>query len=650
MSLHFLRPEWLWALIPVIILLWFIFKHQLQQGNWQNIIEPSFQKVLFDDSRLQKKSTLPLIGLAIIWLISLVALAGPSWQQVKQPAEKIQQGTVIVLDTSLSMLGEDIKPSRMTRARYKLIDFLTANPHLSTGLVVYSGSAHVLSPISDDNSTIISLLPSINPVIMPSFGSDAVQAINKAVELLKQSRIKNGRIIWILDDIDEQQISTIKSLVTPSNIQLSLLAIGTKKGAPISVPEHGLLKDEKGKIIISRLPTAKLETLADSLNARLIYMTNDNSDIKSLATEFALGKQKTTQKTNSQQKDKPEKTMASWLDNGIYLLLPLALLIGFSYRRGWVLSWVVIWTIMFPPLLGFSPTSYAEEAAESNTKSLSKVNFLDFFKSSNQQGYESWQQQDYKAANNKLESPQWKGSSYYRLQEFTKAEKQFELDKSPTGRFNQANSLAKQGQFADAQKQLEKALQLNPSFKQAEKNLQIIKQIIAKQQQKKQNQQSQQGKGQNKEQQQDKDGQQKKPRNGPKDDSKSESKSKQQHNEDNKKKQDNKQSDKKNSKKSSTEEGKKPGKNGKDSDKPATKKQANKAEQDKKSGKKPDKSNQQDQATNNKATTKKDLTEAEQAQKAWLNQIPDEPGLFLKNKFEYQYQQQKSTTKQGKIW
>ena len=637
MSMHFLRPEWLWAIIPVAILLWFILKNKLQQGNWHSLIDPKFQQVLLDANSQQKTSYLPVMGLAIIWLVAIIALSGPSWQQVEQPSEKMQQGTVILLDNSLSMLAEDIKPNRITRARYKLIDFLKINPHLSTGLVIYSGSAHSLSPISDDNQTMTSLLPNINPIIMPSFGSNAVLGLAKAVQLLEQSRIKNGHIIWLLDDINQDEISQLKQQLSEQNITITLLVVGTAKGAPISVPDHGLLKNEAGKIIIAKVPRKRLANLASELNAQLIYLQNDNSDIEQISKiNFS--------DSLTDKSDKKEKAISSWLDNGIYLLLPLLLIVAFSFRRGWVVSSVLIWTMLVPPLAIFAPESFAEDEI-TKSKEVQEVKFLNFLKSNDQQGYEHWQKQDYNAALDKFESSTWQGASHYKIGEYAKAEKKFELDKSANGRFNQGNALAKQGKFADAQKQFEKALKLNPGFKDAEKNLNIIKKIIAKQQQK-QHKPNQEGDGKNK--QTDK-GKQKEGEQG--EQSKGEKPNSKQPNQSQESNQNNKQDDKQ--KKNKAEQSKQDDKKQSEEAKDEKDKTRDGESENSKNSQKENKALDKARAAQASSKDKKELTEEAQAQKAWFNQIPDDPGLFLKNKFEFQYQyqqQQQKKSDKGKIW
>lgn len=72
MSFHLIRPEWLWALIPVALLLWMLFNLQRQPGNWQQLIAKPFQKVLLGQEQQQKSFYLPLMGLASLWLIAII--------------------------------------------------------------------------------------------------------------------------------------------------------------------------------------------------------------------------------------------------------------------------------------------------------------------------------------------------------------------------------------------------------------------------------------------------------------------------------------------------------------------------------------------------------------------------------------------------
>jgi Ca-activated chloride channel family protein len=166
---HFLRPAWLLAILPALWLWWWLLKRRHPLGNWGQVMEERFARLFITNHQPPRRW--PIHGLLMLWILSVIALAGPSWIQQPVPAHKIRTGVVIVFDLSLSMLAQDIKPSRLKRARYKVEDLVKHHPDQRFGLVAYAGSAHVITPLAEDSATLLNLLPSLNPMIMPKLGS-----------------------------------------------------------------------------------------------------------------------------------------------------------------------------------------------------------------------------------------------------------------------------------------------------------------------------------------------------------------------------------------------------------------------------------------------------------------------------------------------
>ena len=133
---HFIRPEWFLALIPIIIILASLRFEKKTQGDWQQIIPKHLLKHLLHEKQGSSSNT-ALSLLSIIWLLSVIALAGPTWQRVPQPVYEKIEARVYVLDLSYSMYAGDLKPNRMVRARLKLIDLLNAKREGLSALVVF---------------------------------------------------------------------------------------------------------------------------------------------------------------------------------------------------------------------------------------------------------------------------------------------------------------------------------------------------------------------------------------------------------------------------------------------------------------------------------------------------------------------------------
>ncbi len=120
-NFHWLRPDWLWALPLIGLTTYALARRQLAPGSWQSIIDPALAPYIL--SRAQIK------GLSYRWWLILIggvlavtALAGPSWNRVEQPVFRSEQAIVIALDLSRSMDAQDLTPSRLTRARLKILD------------------------------------------------------------------------------------------------------------------------------------------------------------------------------------------------------------------------------------------------------------------------------------------------------------------------------------------------------------------------------------------------------------------------------------------------------------------------------------------------------------------------------------------------
>ncbi|VAW45161.1 Aerotolerance protein BatB / Aerotolerance protein BatC [hydrothermal vent metagenome] len=664
MNLQFLRPYWLLALLPIAWLLWKLWQIKQKQGAWHQVIAPLFRPLLLRENANQsgtRTHQLGLLGLGFIWIIATLALAGPSTKSVEMPAQKNQQGSVIVLDLSLSMLADDLSPNRLARVKYKITDLLTQHPELAIGLVGYAGSAHTISPISEDNQTLLSLLPALNPVLMPRYGAEPLLGFQKADELFQGAHINHGHIIWITDDIEPHQVTQLKQWIQQHDYSVSILTVGTATGGAVQIPNYGLLKDDNGKIISPPLPLKRFNAFTELSQVTLSHLNISDQSLDALLppTLPAVNTTKPGEHSDTQ--------LVLPLDQGIYLLLLLIPLVTLLFRRGWLLSL----SALSLPLVGllsaslfsiglFTPnSSYAEESLPS---------ISDVFKTPDQLGYQAWQENNLQAAESLFEDPQWRATSLYKLGKYQEAAELFRQDKSATGYYNLGNALAKNGELEAAKEAYETALKQQPNLTKAQQNLSIIEQLLAQQQTEDSAQQNQNQASQ-------------------KEDSSSESQSDSESSEASEKANDHKNSSdeaennrEEDSKKGNSSEDPSNEQNEKSSNQMADSdlkneavpqpsseqkkegegnahekesKEKNSAIQDSESseahqeqaerndGKLSDRLENQPtnlQEANTQLTPKEQ--EQQQAMKNWLKQIPDEPGLFLKRKFEYQYQQQ----------
>jgi Ca-activated chloride channel family protein len=449
-ELHWIRPELLWTGIPLVICALLLTRQHFQQRSWQKHIDPSLLPYLLDGkpSGKPRQSVLVLLLAAILaWL----ALLGPAWEKVPSSLHKNTEGLVVVLDLSPSMLAEDIQPSRMRQARFKLRDILHLRRDGQTGLVVFAGDAFIVAPLTDDVNTLLTLIPGLNPSMMPMTGSNPLAGLSLAKDLLDRSG-GNGSILLISDGVTPRQLSGLRDFISDSNYPLSVLAVGTSDGAPIPLPSGGFARDNNGNIIVPALTVNELKNLAAAGGGIYRELSLDDSDITALSVD-------TISSVNDRESEsRAERNYDQWKDAGpwlVLLLLPFALL---GFRKSWLAGLV---PLLLPALLVTLPSK------------ANAFEFNDLWRTPDQQAA-ALLDADPQAAAEKFEDPMWKASAQYRAGDFaTAAESYAQLD-TADAHYNRGNALANEGKLDEAIAAYQSALEKDPSLRDAQNNKKII--------------------------------------------------------------------------------------------------------------------------------------------------------------------------------
>ena len=586
---HFIRPLWLLGIIPAALCLLMINKLAHQAGNWSKVISAELLPFLMQsDAQGENRLTRSfMMGAAGCWLLFCLALAGPSWNQLPQPVHKEDAALVLMLDLSPSMLAEDVAPSRLIKARYKMIDILKARQQGFTGLVVYGGEAFTVSPLTEDGNTIISLIPTLHPGLLPVYGSNTEDGIDAAMDLIKNAGYQQADILLLTDGVSRAAFGDISSQLKSRNIRLHILGVGTAEGAPIPMGNGGFVKDKNGSILLPKLDSSALRQLADLGGGKFVSMSNDDSDINHLLQAVASDFPTTTEVR--------DQTFDVWEDYGYWLILLLLPLLLASFRKG-----VVFVIILAPTLLNAPPT----EASI----------WPGLWLTDDQQGYKALQQGDAEAAQGLFENPQWQASAAYKNQDYKTAVEQYSQGKSADDSYNLGNALARSGDLDGAIKAYDQALKIQPDMDDAIANRQLVEQL--KQQQQNQDQsgdpQDQDGESQDQDQQQGQSQQQSE------DQQQSESEQQQNTGEEN---QSAEQEQEEQNKSASDEE----------------KSNEEQSEEDQ------SKEQQSEEQQSKQQSEEDSLKEQQQMElQQWLRRVPDDPGGLLKQKFRYQSQQRAS--------
>lgn len=491
---HFLRPEWFIALIPLMLLVILIRKTTAKQSGWQSVI-PShlYQYMVIGKNELGAKP--PMWMLAFVWLMSVTALAGPTWERLPQPVYQLKMGHVIVIDMSLSMRATDMTPDRLTRAKYKAIDLVNAIGEGEMGLVAYAGDAFVISPLTEDAGNITTLLPSLSPEIMPVSGSDPLLGIESAAELLTNAGYNSGMIYWITDGIELEQQQELQEYVASIPFTVNALTVGTSEGAPIRQQSGELLKDFTGSIVIPKLNEGAVKGVVKTSGGRFESFTSNDADIEALAAVSLLDK------TDSEEGEEESNLQGDqWKEVGPYLLLLLLPFAAFAFKRG--LVFIVLIGVLSP---SFVQNAHALQSSQDSQNIAAQTpsapapasgpNPLSWwqkpFMNDNQEALNSYQRGKYKDAVNQFNDETWKASSLYKSGDYEGALNAYQNIPGPNSAYNQGNALAKLGKLEEAIQKYDQALREAPDFEDARTNKKIIEDLLKQQQQQNQNEQQQ---------------------------------------------------------------------------------------------------------------------------------------------------------------
>ena len=590
---HFIRPLWLLGIIPAALCLLMINKLAHQAGNWSKVISAELLPFLMQsDAQGENRLTRSfMMGAAGCWLLFCLALAGPSWNQLPQPVHKEDAALVLILDLSPSMLAEDVAPSRLIKARYKMIDILKARQQGFTGLVVYGGEAFTVSPLTEDGNTIVSLIPTLHPGLLPVYGSNTEDGIDAAMDLIKNAGYQQADILLLTDGVSRAAFGDISSQLKSRNIRLHILGVGTAEGAPIPMGNGGFVKDKNGSILLPKLDSSALRQLADLGGGKFVSMSNDDSDINHLLQAVASDFPTTTEVR--------DQTFDVWEDYGYWLILLLLPLLLASFRKG-----LVFVIILAPTLLNAPPT----EASI----------WQGLWLTDDQQGYKALQQGDAEAAQGLFENPQWQASAAYKNQDYKTAVEQYSQGKSADDSYNLGNALARSGDLDGAIKAYDQALKIQPDMDDAIANRQLVEQLKQQQQNQDQSGDPQDQDGESQDQDQDQDQQQGQSQQQSEDQQQSESEQQQNTGEEN---QSAEQEQEEQNKSASDEE--------KSNEEP--------------SEEEPSKEEQSKEEQSKQQSEEDSLKEQQQMElQQWLRRVPDDPGGLLKQKFRYQSQQRAS--------
>ncbi|MFH1715194.1 MAG: VWA domain-containing protein [Elusimicrobiota bacterium] len=286
--MNFSEPIYLFLifLIPIIIFaLIVIWKNKKDRIN--KFINLKLINELIPEETWERQRIKMILTVTALFFI-LFGLAGPRFGTKMTTIERKGVDVLIAVDTSLSMLAEDIKPNRMTRAREELKRLAAELEGNRIGIIAFAGLAFVQCPLTLDPGAVKLFMNYLDVGIVPQQGTEIGAAIRLAVKTFSQAERKH-KVLIILTDGEDHNSDPINAAedAKKEGITIYTIGFGNKDGEIIPIKDQNsnldYKKDKNGRTIMSRLDAELLMKIALITDGKYFYANKGNIEIDKIA-------------------------------------------------------------------------------------------------------------------------------------------------------------------------------------------------------------------------------------------------------------------------------------------------------------------------------------------------------------------------------
>lgn len=324
---RFAHPEYLYALyaLPVIAVFFFLMFNKQRKSlrafanqNLHTVIVPKFSRV---------KSWIKMAGITFAIALLILAAANP---QVGTRLEEVKQSGIdvfLLLDVSLSMSAEDIKPNRLEKAKYQIADLIKKLRGDRIGLIIFSGEAYIQIPLTTDYSAANLFLSAVDFRSVPQPGTAIASAIRLATKSFDY-KANTQKVIIIITDGEDHEGDVIEAVdeAVSKGLKIYAIGLGTPEGVPIPVFNNqreviGFKKDSDGNTVLTKLNDLILKEIASRGNGEYYRGTNYDDNLNQIYKELS-----SLEKTEF-----GTKKVTDYEDRFYYFLAPAILLLVLEF-------------------------------------------------------------------------------------------------------------------------------------------------------------------------------------------------------------------------------------------------------------------------------------------------------------------------------
>lgn len=290
--MDFINPNILWNLlwiIPLLIVFFFVALSKRKKSITAIIGDKNPSDFI---NLSQNKRTIKYILLSLSLIFAVVAAARPFWGYEILPFTSSGRDVLIALDTSKSMLSQDVPPSRLEHAKMFIKELIKSSKGDRFGIIAFAGSAFLECPLTEDKSSLFSMLSELNTTSIPVGGTNIEKALKTAIKAFKAAQGGYKAIILVTDG-DELQGNSVLIIEQIKELKIPLIVVGI--GDP-NIPAFIQIKDEKGKDIFlkdakgepvkTKLNEKNLKELAEATNGLYVRSTAINNGLSEVESRI----------------------------------------------------------------------------------------------------------------------------------------------------------------------------------------------------------------------------------------------------------------------------------------------------------------------------------------------------------------------------
>jgi Ca-activated chloride channel family protein len=232
----------------------------------------------------------------VLWIgalaLLIISMARPQWGETKQSVAQKGVQVMVALDVSKSMLAQDLKPDRLTRAKMEINELMNHLNGDEVGLTAFSGASFVLFPLTSDYNTARSFLDSANPGVVSRPGTAIGEAIRTAMRGFDEAR-NSQKVIVVMTDGEDNQADVTAAAQEAAKAGVMVYTIGFGSSAGDVIPEYdnagnqvGVKKDKSGQTVVSTLNEQALRDIAAATGGQYYPATADGSELDALAAQL----------------------------------------------------------------------------------------------------------------------------------------------------------------------------------------------------------------------------------------------------------------------------------------------------------------------------------------------------------------------------